>query len=97
MFFLRTFAAWVFDQEILSKCILVLGLHLPLFLQEHNQCFQKDIRSIYIGKYKSENPRRDEVGRDLWSSSAPSPLLKQGHLEQVDQDRVQMAFEYLQG
>jgi len=26
----------------------------------------------------------------------PSPLLKQGHLEPVDQDHVQTAFEYLQ-
>lgn len=38
-----------------------------------------------------------EVGRGLWRSSSPSPLLKQGHLEQVTQDYVQSGFEYLQG
>ena len=37
-----------------------------------------------------------EVGRDLWRSSGPRPLLKQGHLETVAQDHVQTAFEYLQ-
>jgi len=36
------------------------------------------------------------VGRDLWGSSSPTPLLKQGHLEQVAQDRVQVGLEYLQ-
>ena len=43
------------------------------------------------------NHRMVEVGRDLWRSSGPNPLLKQGHLEPVAQDHVQMAFEYLQG
>jgi len=38
-----------------------------------------------------------EVGRDLWRSSCPTHLLKQGHLETVTQDHVQTAFEYLQG
>ena len=38
-----------------------------------------------------------EVGRDLWRSSAPTTLLKQGHLQLVAQDHVQTAFEYLQG
>ena len=38
-----------------------------------------------------------EVGRDLWRSFGPTPLLKQGHVEGVAQDCVQMAFEYLQG
>ena len=33
-----------------------------------------------------------EVGRDLWRSSGPTPLLKQGHPEPVAQDH-----EYLQG
>jgi len=36
------------------------------------------------------------VGRDLWGSSSPMPLPKQGHLEQVAQDFMQMGFEYLQ-
>jgi len=37
------------------------------------------------------------VGRHIWRSSGPSTLLKQGHLEPVAQDHIQMAFEYLQG
>jgi len=32
-----------------------------------------------------------EFCKDLWRSS----LLKRGHLEQVDQDYIQTAFEYL--
>ena len=36
------------------------------------------------------------VGKDLWRSSSPTPLLKQGHLEQAAQDCVQAGFEYLQ-
>ena len=38
-----------------------------------------------------------ETGGDLWRSSGPTPVLKQGHLEQVAQDCIQMAFQYLQG
>ena len=38
-----------------------------------------------------------EVGRDLWKSSGPTPLLKLGHLKPVAQGHVQTAFEYLQG
>jgi len=38
-----------------------------------------------------------EVGRDLWRSSGPIPLLKQEHLETVAQDHVQAGFEHLQG
>jgi len=36
------------------------------------------------------------VGRDLWGSPSPNPLPKQGLLEQVAQDLIQMGFEYLQ-
>jgi len=43
-----------------------------------------------------DNHRMVEVGSDLWRSSCPALLLKQGHLEQVAHDHVQMAFEYLQ-
>jgi len=38
-----------------------------------------------------------EAGRDLLGAPAPTPLLKQDHLELVAQDRVQTASEYLQG
>ncbi|PKU47740.1 hypothetical protein llap_1940 [Limosa lapponica baueri] len=43
----------------------------------------------------SEHHRMVEVGRDIWRSSSPTPLLKQGHPEQVTQDHVPSAFEYL--
>jgi len=33
-----------------------------------------------------------EIGRDLWISSSPMPLLKQVHLEQVAQDHIQGGF-----
>jgi len=36
------------------------------------------------------------VGRDLWGSSSPTPLPKQGHLQQAAQDFVQAGLEYLQ-
>jgi len=36
------------------------------------------------------------VGRDLYGSSSPTPLLKQGHLQQAAQDLVQAGLEYLQ-
>uniref|UniRef100_A0A8B9Q4U4 Transmembrane protein 19 n=1 Tax=Apteryx owenii TaxID=8824 RepID=A0A8B9Q4U4_APTOW len=45
----------------------------------------------------SQNHRTVEFGRDLWRSSSPTLLLKQGHLEHVAQDPVQVGFEYLQG
>jgi len=36
------------------------------------------------------------VERDLCGSSSPTPLPKQGHLEQAAQDLVQVGLEYLQ-
>jgi len=36
------------------------------------------------------------VGRDLWGSPSSTSLPKQGHLDQVAQDLVQVGFEYLQ-
>jgi len=36
------------------------------------------------------------VGRDLWGSSGPTALPKQGHLQQAAQDLVQAGLEYLQ-
>jgi len=36
------------------------------------------------------------VGRDLCGSSSPTPLPKQGHLQQAAQDCVQAGLEYLQ-
>jgi len=36
------------------------------------------------------------VGRDLCGSSSPTPLPKQGHLQQAAQDLVQVDLEYIQ-
>ena len=36
------------------------------------------------------------VGRDLCGSSSPTPLPKQGHLQEAVQDLVQVGLEYLQ-
>jgi len=44
----------------------------------------------------AQNHRTVGVGRDLWGSSSPTPVPKQGHLEQAAQDHVQADFEYLQ-
>lgn len=48
---------------------------------------------------KSQNHRIGNAGRHFWRSSGPIPVYKQGRLELVVQDHVQMplAFEYLQG
>lgn len=37
-----------------------------------------------------------KVGRDLWRSYDPTPLLKHGHFKQVAQNQVQAASEDLQ-
>lgn len=37
------------------------------------------------------------VGRGLWRSFTPTPLLRQSHLQQVIQDHILMYFEYLCG
>ena len=36
------------------------------------------------------------VGTDLCGSSSPTPLMRQGHLQQAAQDRIQAGLEYLQ-
>ena len=43
-----------------------------------------------------QNHRMFGVGRDLCGSSSPTPLPKQGHLQQAAQDVVQAALGYLQ-
>jgi len=45
---------------------------------------------------ESQNHRMVGVGRDLCGSSSPTPLMKQGHLQQAAEDLVQAALEYLQ-
>jgi len=43
-----------------------------------------------------QNHRMVGIGRDLCGSSSPTPLPKQGHLQQAAQDPVQDDLEYLQ-
>jgi len=45
---------------------------------------------------RSQNHRMLGIGRDLFGSSSPTPLPKQGHLQQAAQDLVQAGLEYLQ-
>ena len=45
---------------------------------------------------ESQSNRIVGVGRDLWGSSSPTLLPKQGHLQQAAQDHVQAGLEYLQ-
>ena len=43
-----------------------------------------------------QNHRMLGVGRDLWGSSSPILLPKQGHLQEAAQDHVQAGLEYVQ-
>ena len=45
---------------------------------------------------ESQNHRMVGIGRDLCGSPIPTPLPKQGRLEQAAQDLVQAGLEYLQ-
>jgi len=45
---------------------------------------------------ESQNHRMVGTGKDLCGSSRPTPLPKQGHLQQAAQDLIQEGFEYLQ-
>ena len=45
---------------------------------------------------ESQNHRVVGVGRDLCGSSSPTPLPKQGLLQQAAQDVIQVGLEYLQ-
>lgn len=50
-----------------------------------------------IRKKKSQIHRIVRVGGDLWRSSSPASLPRQGHLDQVTQECVQLGFECLYG
>jgi len=62
-------------------------------------CSSQLVTRTYVARerpeYTNHRIRVVEVGRDLWRSSGPIPLLKQGHLEPVTQENIQMAFESL--
>ena len=50
----------------------------------------------YLIITESQNHRIVGVGRDLCGSSSPTPLPKQGHLQQAAQELIQAGLEYLQ-
>jgi len=52
--------------------------------------------TFHLGVTESQNHRMFGVGRDLCGSSSPTPLPKQGHLQQATEDLVQVSLEYLQ-
>ena len=56
---------------------------------------KKAMSFLLVLEALKQNHRITE-GRDLCGSSSPSPLPKQGHLEQAAQDLVQVGFKYLQ-
>lgn len=73
---------------------------LPLFFHDVGNNINWDISMWYIPSYTLYSlvawyHRTAEIGRDLWRSSGPS--LCSSRATQVVQDRVQAAFEYLQG
>ena len=73
---------------------------LGLALEDGGHCKAPDNSNCCRGPRRSitesENHRIVGVGRDLCGSSSPTPLLKQGHLQQAAQDLVQAGLEYLQ-
>jgi len=54
------------------------------------------VQNTYSIHPSPQNHRMFGVGRDLGGSPSPTPLPKQGHLEQAAQDLVQAGPEYLQ-
>jgi len=63
-----------------------------------HRCKQQGCRGSQVGVSHriTKNHRMLGVGRDLCGSSSPTPLPKQGHLQQAAQDLVHMDLEYLQ-
>lgn len=59
--------------------------------------FQKTLYQVCEYFRLSQSHRMVMVGRDVARSPAPTPLLKQGHLESGAQKHVQMAFGHMLG
>jgi len=80
----------------------------PLFQQPHLGTVSSSRRcpplcralpglSAVLCSSSAPNCRTVRLGRNLWRSFGPPPLLKQGHPQPVAQDHVQMAVEDRQG
>jgi len=74
-----------------------LFINSYLFLGISVCCMGRTVKLKFIFLFiESQNHRMLGVGRDLCGSSGPTPLPKQGHLQQAAQDLVQAGLEYLQ-
>ncbi|XP_031986539.1 outer dense fiber protein 1 [Corvus moneduloides] len=62
----------------------VLALSFPVAFLVSPSCSSRDFSPFF-----REAHRIVRVGRDLWRSSSPAPLPRQGHLEEVAQERIQ--------
>ena len=79
-----------------KESVLLSAVLFPLVSCSHNCCYFFLVFNFLIPQNQiilkvrcfsvSQNHRRVEVGRDIWKSSGPTPLLKQDHLEPVAQD-----------
>jgi len=58
--------------------------------------YQAVIERESVQNLATANHRLVRVGRALWGSPSPTPLPKQGHLQQAAQDLLQASLEYLQ-
>ena len=97
---LRVYKQFNSSSMIIYKC-LTLQLLKSRDLKVYSECFccAHLLHSKWKFAYKSsayaQHHRLVEVCRDLSRSCSPTPMLKQGQLEQVAQDHVQLGFEYL--
>jgi len=75
----------------------VYTTYMHIYTASHTENTDRNTENSQGDKqHQSQNHRMFEVGRDFCGSSSPTPLLKQGHLEQAAQDLVQAGLEYLQ-
>jgi len=65
----------------------VSTIHISPFLPQHDPLPPLAHQGYFIVT-ASQNHRMLGVGRDLWGSFRPTPLPKQGHLQQAAQDHV---------
>lgn len=75
---------------------LEVDLLLPTWRADFNFFLASGMTNQH-SKIQSKNHRIFEVGRYLWQSSGPVPVLKQGHPEQDAYDHGQMILRDLQG
>jgi len=67
----------------------VYGSAKPVLPRRPEEWLSFPYREKDITESESQKPSMVGIGRDLCGSSSPTPLPKQGHLEQAAQDLVQ--------